>query len=63
VVVFKPGAEFASSYDAILGEASTQQELYDQAVRGSVVSAMQGYNCTVFAYGQTGTGGWHGFLA
>jgi len=55
VVVFKPDAEFASTYDCVLGVQSTQDDIYLH-VQDSVISAAAGYNATVFAYGQTGTG-------
>lgn len=35
---------------------STQQDIYDEVVRPLVSSVMEGFNCCVFAYGQTGTG-------
>jgi hypothetical protein len=33
--------------------------VYDSVVRPVVDEVLQGYNCTVFAYGQTGTGKTH----
>lgn len=36
--------------------SSTQQNLFDETVRPLVASVLEGYNCCVFAYGQTGTG-------
>lgn len=30
--------------------------MYDQAVSPIVYEVLEGYNCTIFAYGQTGTG-------
>jgi len=35
---------------------STQQSVYDNTARGVVDSSLAGYNATIFAYGQTGTG-------
>lgn len=40
----------------VFGPASQQKELYDQAVSPIVFEVLEGYNCTIFAYGQTGTG-------
>ncbi len=37
----------------------TQKELYDQTALALVTSVFEGYNGTVFAYGQTGTGKTH----
>ena len=35
---------------------ASQQEVYDNTARGVVDSSLAGYNATIFAYGQTGTG-------
>ena len=40
----------------VFGPASQQRELYDLAVSPIVYEVLEGYNCTIFAYGQTGTG-------
>ncbi|KAK6634282.1 hypothetical protein RUM44_004893 [Polyplax serrata] len=44
------------TFDAVYDSKAKQQDLYDEAVRPLVVSVLQGFNATVFAYGQTGTG-------
>uniref|UniRef100_A0A803PWF6 Kinesin motor domain-containing protein n=1 Tax=Cannabis sativa TaxID=3483 RepID=A0A803PWF6_CANSA len=44
------------AFDKVFGPASQQKELYDQAVSPIVFEVLEGYNCTIFAYGQTGTG-------
>lgn len=43
-------------YDAVFGPESDNEKVYMKSVRQLVESAFQGYNCTVFLYGQTGTG-------
>ncbi|KAE8038952.1 hypothetical protein FH972_011412 [Carpinus fangiana] len=43
-------------FDKVFGPTSQQKELYDQAVSPIVNEVLEGYNCTIFAYGQTGTG-------
>ncbi|KAJ7947734.1 Kinesin-like protein [Quillaja saponaria] len=43
-------------FDKVFGPMSQQKELYDQAVSPIVFEVLEGYNCTIFAYGQTGTG-------
>lgn len=43
-------------FDKVFGPNSQQKELYDQAVSPIVYEVLEGYNCTIFAYGQTGTG-------
>ena len=40
----------------MFGPASQQRELYELAVSPIVYEVLEGYNCTIFAYGQTGTG-------
>jgi len=49
--------EFA--FDDVFGTQSTQERVYDSAVRPMVKDVLEGMNCTVFAYGQTGTGKTH----
>lgn len=44
------------SYDRVYGQFATQEEVYNGAVKGIVDEVLAGFNCTVFAYGQTGTG-------
>ena len=38
---------------------STQEEVFESVVRPIVQEALEGFNCTIFAYGQTGTGKTH----
>ncbi|RDX72318.1 Kinesin-like protein KIN-5D, partial [Mucuna pruriens] len=44
------------AFDKVFGPNSRQKELYEQAVSPIVNEVLEGYNCTIFAYGQTGTG-------
>ncbi|XP_061361837.1 kinesin-like protein KIN-5D [Gastrolobium bilobum] len=44
------------AFDKVFGPNSQQKELYEQAVSPIVNEVLEGYNCTIFAYGQTGTG-------
>lgn len=44
------------SFDSAFDSNSKQFDVYDEAVRPIVDSVLQGFNGTVFAYGQTGTG-------
>ena len=46
-------------FDDVFGPTSTQERVYDSAVRPMVRDVLDGTNCTVFAYGQTGTGKTH----
>ncbi|KAK6234771.1 hypothetical protein QUC31_018546 [Theobroma cacao] len=43
-------------FDKVFGPSSQQKELFDLAVSPIVNEVLEGYNCTIFAYGQTGTG-------
>ncbi|CAI4232029.1 unnamed protein product [Auanema sp. JU1783] len=44
------------TFDAIYGASSKQKDLYDETFRDLVDSVLNGFNGTIFAYGQTGTG-------
>ena len=44
------------AFDKVFGMYSTQEEVFEQMVRPIVEEALAGFNCTIFAYGQTGTG-------
>ncbi|EGZ16075.1 hypothetical protein PHYSODRAFT_506643 [Phytophthora sojae] len=44
------------TFDRVFGQYSTQKDVFTSVVRPAVDEALAGYNCTVFAYGQTGTG-------
>eukprot|EP00884_Botryococcus_braunii_P002389 jgi/Botrbrau1/12150/Bobra.0186s0062.2 len=43
-------------YDKVFGPDSTQEKLYTNAIAPIVDEVLEGFNCTIFAYGQTGTG-------
>ena len=44
------------TFDAVFGEDSTQAAVYEEIGFPLVESVMEGYNGTIFAYGQTGCG-------
>ncbi|CAK9169822.1 unnamed protein product [Ilex paraguariensis] len=44
------------TFDKVFGPSAHQRDLYDQAVIPIVNEVLEGFNCTIFAYGQTGTG-------
>ncbi|XP_064381919.1 kinesin-like protein KIF3B [Halichondria panicea] len=44
------------TFDAVYDWNSKQMDLYDETFRSTVDSVLGGYNGTIFAYGQTGTG-------
>ncbi|BHF60300.1 hypothetical protein SprV_0100326400 [Sparganum proliferum] len=43
-------------FDRVFGPRSKQAEVYNEMVAPAVLEVIEGYNCTIFAYGQTGTG-------
>jgi kinesin family protein 11 len=47
------------SFDKVFGMYSRQEEVFDTMVRPIVDECLEGFNCTIFAYGQTGTGKTH----
>ncbi len=49
-----PKQRFA--FERVYSRQASQRTVFDETVRPSIVSAIEGYNVTVFAYGQTGTG-------
>ena len=42
------------TFDSVFGPNSTQKEVFDQTVCPIVEEVLKGFNCTIFAYGQTG---------
>ena len=44
------------TFDRVFGFESDHDDLFDGAPKSIVDSAVEGYNGTIFAYGQTGTG-------
>ncbi|RLN17324.1 hypothetical protein C2845_PM02G29910 [Panicum miliaceum] len=49
-------ADKTFTFDKVFGPKSQQRLVYDHAVAPIVNDVLEGYNCTVFAFGQTGTG-------
>lgn len=43
-------------YDRVFSPAADQEMVFDDTVRPILEEMLSGYNCTIFAYGQTGTG-------
>ncbi|CAH2058909.1 unnamed protein product [Thlaspi arvense] len=44
------------TFDKVFGPKAQQRSIYDQAIAPIVHEVLEGFSCTVFAYGQTGTG-------
>lgn len=57
-VAVKAGADKNKKYtfDMVFGPAAKQIEVYRSVICPILDEVIMGYNCTVFAYGQTGTG-------
>uniref|UniRef100_A0A667XYK5 Kinesin-like protein n=1 Tax=Myripristis murdjan TaxID=586833 RepID=A0A667XYK5_9TELE len=49
-------------FDNVFGEDSTQVDIFENTTKGVLDSVMNGFNCTVFAYGATGAGKTHTML-
>ncbi|QDZ18855.1 kinesin-like protein [Chloropicon primus] len=47
------------TFDQVYDESSTQSQIYQNTAKPIVQSSIDGYNGTIFAYGQTGTGKSH----
>ena len=47
------------TFDSVYDHTNTQREIYEETALPIVRAAMEGYNGTVFCYGQTGTGKTH----
>ena len=47
------------TFDAVFGPSSQQDQVFETVAMPIIDSAMSGYNGTIFAYGQTGTGKTH----
>lgn len=44
------------TFDAVFDMDSSQSNVYELTAKPAVISVLEGYNSTIFAYGQTGTG-------
>ncbi|KAI0011928.1 kinesin-domain-containing protein [Xylariaceae sp. FL0662B] len=44
------------NFDRVFSQAADQSMIYDDVVKPILEEMLAGYNCTIFAYGQTGTG-------
>jgi kinesin family protein 5 len=55
-VYILPPYDLPFQFDHIFEESSTQEQVYSKVARGLIQEVLAGYNCTVFAYGQSGSG-------
>ncbi|KAJ2561405.1 hypothetical protein GGH12_004031 [Coemansia sp. RSA 1822] len=51
-----PSVARSFHFDGVFGPKASQENIYDKVVSPILNEVMQGFNCTLFAYGQTGTG-------
>lgn len=61
VEIFSPKDDDRSNgkmftFDAVYDSKCSQEDVYNLSIRPLVDSVLTGFNCTIFAYGQTGTG-------
>jgi chromosomal replication initiation ATPase DnaA len=47
------------AFDFVYNEDATQSFVYENTAKSAVLSVLEGYNATLLAYGQTGTGKTH----
>ncbi|XP_006735934.1 kinesin-like protein KIF18B [Leptonychotes weddellii] len=58
----KKGRDLTFAFDRVFGEAATQRDVFQHTTHSVLDSFLQGYNCSVFAYGATGAGKTHTML-
>ncbi|XP_004374503.2 kinesin-like protein KIF18B [Trichechus manatus latirostris] len=58
----KKGKDLKFVFDRVFGEAATQQDVFQYTTHSILDGFLQGYNCSVFAYGATGAGKTHTML-
>jgi hypothetical protein len=51
-----PFTVYSFTFDYVYSPSCNQEKVFDTTARHVVDSALQGYNATIFAYGQTGAG-------
>ena len=57
----KPGGEDPKqfTFDMAYGDEASQSDIYAETSAPIISNVLEGYNGTIFAYGQTGTGKTH----
>ncbi|XP_051014763.1 kinesin-like protein KIF18B [Acomys russatus] len=58
----KKGKDMTFVFDRVFSEVATQQDVFQHTTHSVLDSFLQGYNCSVFAYGATGAGKTHTML-
>ncbi|XP_075402072.1 kinesin-like protein KIF18A [Tenrec ecaudatus] len=58
----RPNKDLKFVFDTVFDETSTQLEVFEHTTKPIIRSFLNGYNCTVLAYGATGAGKTHTML-
>ncbi|XP_069803135.1 kinesin-like protein KIF18B [Dendropsophus ebraccatus] len=58
----RKGKDLKFIFDRVFGEQSCQQEVFEYTTKQVLDGVLNGYNCSVFAYGATGAGKTHTML-
>uniref|UniRef100_A0A7N8YC36 Kinesin-like protein n=1 Tax=Mastacembelus armatus TaxID=205130 RepID=A0A7N8YC36_9TELE len=58
----RPNKDLKFVFDHVFGNNSTQLDIFENTTKGVLDGVMNGFNCTVFAYGATGAGKTHTML-
>ncbi|KAM5132498.1 kinesin-like protein KIF18B [Mantella aurantiaca] len=58
----RKGKDLKFIFDRVFGECSRQQEVFEHTTKPILDGVLNGYNCSVFAYGATGSGKTHTML-
>ncbi|XP_021946834.2 kinesin-like protein KIF18A [Folsomia candida] len=52
----RPNKNLIFGFDYVYGQDSTNEEIFEISLKGLINKVLEGFNCTVFAYGATGSG-------
>jgi kinesin family protein 18/19 len=55
----KPNKNLSFCFDRVFDDRSSNHDVYEHATKSVVDALLDGFNCTVFAYGATGSGKTH----
>ncbi|XP_056399245.1 kinesin-like protein KIF18B [Hyla sarda] len=58
----RKGKDLKFIFDQVFGEQSSQQDVFEHTTKQILDGVLNGYNCSVFAYGATGAGKTHTML-
>ncbi|XP_066464005.1 kinesin-like protein KIF18B [Eleutherodactylus coqui] len=58
----RKGKDLKFIFDRVFGEPSSQQDVFEHTTKPILDGVLNGYNCSVFAYGATGAGKTHTML-